>query len=109
MILIRVLFVVFLLLSMTVHSLNNKTEVFVDGCVSLIKIYSDRDEKSKLSAVFTSVADSYRAGYCRGILEAYSGSCYKDWYDMAKYVAAQKPFINQYYSIDRVVKEACGS
>ena len=96
------------LLSINAHSLNKKDLAFVEGCVALVEIYETKNSKSDLAAVFTSVADSFQAGYCRGILEAFESGCRGSWHDMARFIAAQQPVIDQYRSTNALFKAACG-
>ncbi len=95
-----------LLVSVNAYSLNDRDMVFVDGCESLIKIYETRNKKSELAAVFTSVADSFQAGYCRGVLEEQS-SCNSGWHDMARFIAAQRAVSDQYSSRQQLINAAC--
>lgn len=95
------------LLSVNAYSLNKKDLAFVEGCVALVDIYETKDSKSGLAAVFTSVADSFQAGYCRGFLEALESSCSGTWHDMARFIAAQQPIVEQYQSMNALFKAAC--
>ena len=65
------------------YSLDSEEELFVKGCSSLVKIYDNRTEKAFLADKMASNADSFSAGYCKGILETVGGQsgCYSyDWY-----------------------------
>jgi len=96
-----------ILLSTNAYSLDKKKQAFVDGCVALVEIYETKNSRSGLAAVFTSVADSFQAGYCRGILEAFESGCRGSWHDMARFIAAQQPVIDQYRSLNALFKAAC--
>jgi len=96
------------LVSAHAYSDNDKGLAFVDGCVSLVNIYETKYEKSELAAVFTSVADSFQAGYCRGVLEVIEDKCDKNWHEMARFIAAQKAVVEQYSSTKKLISAACG-
>jgi len=93
------------------YSLDAKEEQFVKGCTSLVKIYDNRNEKSFLADKMASNADSFGAGYCKGILEALggrSGCSSYDWYELASFISAQEPFMDRYRSLNKLVSAACG-
>lgn len=99
------------LFSANSYSLNAEDELFVKGCTSLVKIYDNRTEKSFLADKMASNADSFSAGYCKGILETLgrrSGCSSYDWYELASFISAQEPFMDRYRSLSKLLSAACG-
>ena len=97
--------------SVNSYSLNAEEELFVKGCSSLVKIYDNRTEKAFLADKMASNADSFSAGYCKGILETLggrSGCSSYDWYDQASFISAQEPFMDRYRSLSKLLSAACG-
>jgi len=94
------------------YSLDAEEELFVKGCTSLVKIYDNRTEKAFLADKMASNADSFSAGYCKGILETLAGrsgcSSY-DWYEQASFISAQEPFMDRYRSLSKLLSAACSS
>lgn len=102
------------LVSISVNSLalDAEEELFIIGCSSLVKIYDNRTEKAFLADKMASNADSFSAGYCKGILETVSvrpGCSSYDWYEIASFISAQEPFMDRYRSLSNLISNACGS
>ena len=98
-------------LSVSAYSLDAEEELFVKGCSSLVKIYDNRTEKAFLADKMASNADSFSAGYCKGILETLggrSGCSSYDWYDQASFISAQEPFMDRYRNLSKLLSAACG-
>ncbi len=94
------------------YSLDAEEELFVKGCTSLVKIYDNRNEKSFLADKMASNADSFSAGYCKGILETLavrSGCSSYDWYEQASFISAQEPFMDRYRNLSKLLSAACGN
>ncbi|MFT4908502.1 MAG: hypothetical protein ACI978_002598 [Oleispira sp.] len=94
------------------YSLNSEEEIFVKGCTSLVKIYDNRTEKSFLADKMASNADSFGAGYCKGVLETLgrrSGCSSYNWYELASFISAQEPFMDRYSNSRKLFSAACGS
>ena len=105
------IFLMITVLSIQTHALDAEEELFVKGCSSLVKIYDNRTEKAFLADKMASNADSFSAGYCKGILETVGGrsGCYSyDWYELASFISAQEPFMDRYRDAKHLFKAACG-
>jgi hypothetical protein len=101
----------FVFFSANSYSLNSEEEIFVKGCSSLVKIYDNRTEKAFLADKMASNADSFGAGYCKGILETLggrSGCSSYDWYELASFISAQEPFMDRYRNLSKLLSAACG-
>jgi len=94
------------------YSLNSEDQLFVKGCTSLVKIYDNRTEKAFLADKMASNADSFGAGYCKGILENLgrrSGCSSYNWYEQASFISAQEPFMDRYRNLSKLFSAACSS
>lgn len=101
---------IFLFLSLqclNTNAMDEQEQLFVSGCSALVDMYTSIDEKSEFAAVFTSVADSFQAGYCRGVLEILGERCNKDWHELAVFVSTQEPVLHHYDSLKTLFNTAC--
>lgn len=82
----------------------------ISNCQELIAIY-DRNGVKKLSAsLSTSVAESMRAGICRGMLEEHSRHgfpCHGSWYDKALKIANTSSEVGKMSGVEKLLKSAC--
>ncbi|WP_345316158.1 hypothetical protein [Ferrimonas gelatinilytica] len=87
-----------------------KSLSLVQSCAELVDIYESRDEKKFLASQRTSLSESFRAGYCRGVLEQHRASnnrhCSSDWYKRAKFIAALRNHEDR-FSDSVLLKKSC--
>ena len=86
-------------------------ERLILSCSELVSIYKTQSEKRLQAALTTSVSEALRAGYCRGVLEEHANhtrGCYSsDWLDMAKFIANQAAFPDNFESSSELLRMAC--
>ena len=85
------LFLVFMFFTRSALSAEITSIDLIENCQELIGIYDKKGEKRLLAGLSTSVAESMRAGICRGMLEEHSrhdSSCRGDWYEKAEKIAS---------------------
>lgn len=67
--------------------------ILIDSCQELIKIYANQQEKRFSAGLRTSVADAFKAGYCKGAIETYRPNNHlcesRTWYSQAQDIAQQ--------------------
>lgn len=83
----------------------------ISSCVELVIVYKNRSEKRLQAALTTSLSEALMAGYCRGVLEEHAnhtrGCSSSDWLNMAKFIAGQDLFRENYRSSRDLLGNAC--
>ena len=86
-------------------------DTLIDSCVELVAIYESKSEKYLLAGFTTSASEAMKAGYCRGVLEEHANhtrGCYSsNWLKMARFIAAQQLFSDNFRSTRGLLEKAC--
>jgi len=80
------------------------------SCSELMGIYQSREKQELLAAQTTSLSEALRAGYCKGVVEQYAREnyCYKSsWFEMAKFIAVQRGYEENFRKLNTILKMAC--
>lgn len=109
---IAILIALFLLnLSPLAAAKENDKDRLISSCVELVGVYKTRSEKRLQAAITTSVSEALMAGYCRGVLEEHArrtAGCSKaNWLKMAKFIAGQDQFRNNFRTLHGLLEKAC--
>lgn len=85
--------------------------LLIDSCQELIKIYANQQEKRFSAGLRTSVADAFKAGYCKGAIETYRPNNHlcesRTWYSQAQDIAQQPAAFGNAHSAALLLAMSC--
>ncbi len=101
--------VLFILMLPQIVGAETNRSMLIEGCAEAIQIYEDNQRYRWQAATMTSLSESLRAGYCRGVIDEYDRNhhCGGDWLERARYIADHKEVKSLPPSTEDLLGEAC--